>query len=126
MLFGETFVERPRKAVVNGLLRFGIVAAGGVVDNACGAVRAGGSRDGRLCYAAEFFGFGKRFPDAKPFADSAWAKRIHSHSAMTPKHSLFTGSGFRTARMHMHIVLRESDAGVNLFYLSFCFERTTV
>lgn len=40
--------------------------------------------------------------------------------------SLLTGSGFRTARMHMHIVLRESDAGVNLFYLSFCFERTTV
>ena len=36
MLFGETFVERPRKAVVNGLLRFGIVAAG-VVDDALAA-----------------------------------------------------------------------------------------
>lgn len=48
MFFGETFVERPRKAVVNGLLRFGIVAAGVVDDNACGEVRAGGGRDGRL------------------------------------------------------------------------------
>ena len=126
MLFGETFVERPRKAVVNGLLRFGIVAAGGGFYNTGGGVRAGGGRDRRHLKSAEFFGFGKRFPNAKPFADSAWAKRIHSHSAMTPKHSLFTGSGFRTARMHMHNVLRESDAGVNLFYPSFCSERTAV
>lgn len=43
MLFEETFVERPRRAVVNGLLRFGIAAAGVVDDNACDEVRAGGS-----------------------------------------------------------------------------------
>ena len=48
MLFGEAFVERSRRAVVNGLLRFGIVAAGVVDDNVCGEGRAGGSRDGRL------------------------------------------------------------------------------
>ena len=48
MVLGETFVESPRKAVVTGFPRFGFAAAGVVDDNACGEVRAGGSRDGRL------------------------------------------------------------------------------